>query len=210
MRGFLKRPERRGSASRGDPEQAAPGPERLGDTGVPRCPGGRGGRENWEWPLSESGGRWGDRGRPGSEVTGSGGKAPRTVRNHPLTPHPAKGSRRRRKGLRGGDLERTPPGRDRGALPPTAALGLESEPRTLEGKAEPQELGLETRVRVQRESGSSLEQNGMEVRGERVISLEGESSGDLEKLVPEWVSGLVEAGQASGYGEFNSGAGEGF
>lgn len=55
--GFLKRPERRGSASGGDPEQVAPGPERGGDTGVSRCSGSLGGRENWEWPLSESGGR---------------------------------------------------------------------------------------------------------------------------------------------------------
>jgi hypothetical protein len=50
----------------GDPERAAPGLESLGDTGVSRCSGSRGGRQNWEWPLSERSRRWGDRGRPGS------------------------------------------------------------------------------------------------------------------------------------------------
>lgn len=68
-----------------------------------------------------------------------------------------KGSCRRRKGLRGGDLERTPAGRDRGALPPTAGLGLESglrEDPQSDG-FESHELGFETRIRVQRQSGSS-------------------------------------------------------
>lgn len=123
---FLKRPERRGSASGGDPERAAPGPERRGDTGVSRCSGSLGGRENWEWPLSERGGRWGDRGR--RRVLGD--REWRKGTEYGANPR-EKGSCRRRKGLRGGDLERTPPGRDRGALPPTAGQGLESGLRTL-------------------------------------------------------------------------------
>lgn len=84
--------ERLGCASGGDPELAALGPERRGAPGASRCAGSRGDRENWEWPLSERGGRWGDPGRPGSGVTRSGGKAPSGVRTPP--PNPREGQQR--------------------------------------------------------------------------------------------------------------------
>lgn len=66
-----------------------------------------------------------------------------------MRPPPPKSSCWRRKGLRGGDLERTRPGRDRGALPPTAGLGLDgvqTEDPQRQGSVL-QELGFETRGR---------------------------------------------------------------
>lgn len=129
MRGFLKRPERRGSASGvGGPGASGSG---VGETrGYRGFPVPRGPRELGVAPVGRAVG--------GGETEGGRGRGDRERRKgteYGDPPLPAKGSRRRRKGLRGGDLERTPPGRDRGALPPTAALGLESEPRTLGVKA---------------------------------------------------------------------------
>lgn len=160
VRGFLKRPERRGSASGGDPERA--GPERRGDTGGSRCSESRGGRENWEWPLSERGGRWGDPGLPGSGMTGSGGKAPRTGRAPP-----EKGRCRLGRVCGVETLNELPRGGTAAPCPPQrSGTGVRTEDPRRKG-FEPSRRSWDlSRVRVQRESGSSLKQNGMEVRGE--------------------------------------------
>lgn len=62
VRGFPKRPSAWGVRAGATRSERPWGRRDEGAPGASRCAGSRGDRGNWEWPLSERGGRWGDRG----------------------------------------------------------------------------------------------------------------------------------------------------
>lgn len=166
MRAASRRDPSGGGLRVGEPEQrAAPGPERPGDPGVSRCSGSRGGREDWEWPLAGlAGERWEVRRPRAAGVRGdSGGDT-----EHGATPPPRAavgggrvcGVETLNELVRGGTVAPCPLRR--------VWDWMESRLRTLRGKA-PCCRSWDLRLgegRAQRESGSFLKQNGMEVRGQ--------------------------------------------